>query len=133
MNELTKEIIDKCFESCTNQHQYWRNLYGIAFKNWDNIKNIEGFPKVSEKTNEYLFHKCIVFDQKYHPNVLNGGLWVNKGFGTDFDLKEDWVVDISKVKVFLNVIVNCRRCGEEYYNTELINGMCRCCDAELNS
>lgn len=101
MIELTKEIIDKCFEGCINQHQYWHNLYKTAFKNWDNIKNIEGFPKVSKKTNEYLFHKCIIFDQKYHPNVLNGGLWINKGFGTNYDLEKDWVIDISRVGVLL--------------------------------
>jgi len=28
-------------------------------------------------------------------------------------------------------LIKCCRCGEKYYGDELINGMCRCCDAEV--
>jgi len=101
MIELTKDIIDKCFENCIRQSQYWTNLYRIAFKNWNNIKSIKGFPKVSKETGTYLAQKCIDFDRKHHPEVMSGGLWLNKGFGVDYDLKEDWIIDISGVEVIL--------------------------------
>lgn len=100
MIKLTKEMIDNCFINCTKQSKYWGRLYRIAFSNWNKIKKISGFPKVSKKTNEYLFHKCIVFDGVNHPEVMSGGLWLDKGFGTNEDL-ENWNIDISGIEVLL--------------------------------
>ena len=67
----------------------------------NDIEKIEGYPKVSINTSEYLFGKAIRFDAKRHPSVMVGGLWLNLGFGWDPNMKEDWCVDISRVKIIL--------------------------------
>ena len=97
--DLPKDKIDKCFKNIERQAQYWDNLHRLAIPNWDKIKKIEGFPKVSKNTNTYLFDKAIEFDGLHHPSIMAGGLWIDKGFGTDFSLDRDWCVDISSVNI----------------------------------
>ncbi|NHI92124.1 MAG: hypothetical protein EAX96_06440 [Candidatus Lokiarchaeota archaeon] len=105
--KLEKNKIDEIFENVEKmetpeQYYYWRELFIRAFKNWDKIKKISGFPKVNKKTWFYICNKCIEFDNKYHKNeVLAGGLWVDKGFSQDNTL-EDWSIDISHVGIELN-------------------------------
>ena len=110
MIKLPKEKIDEIFNTAETQHDYWSALYRIAFPNWDNIKNIKGFPHVSEETNLYIIGKCKEWDESHDLKsesglpVMAGGLWMDKGFGTAFYGKycdKDWVIDISKVEITL--------------------------------
>ncbi len=92
--KLSKEIIDEIFEKAEGQADYAINLYRLAFPEWDNIKHVDGYPRVSETTNKYIFGKAILFDKEKHPNVMNGGLWLDKGFGTNEEVK-DWEITIE--------------------------------------
>lgn len=39
------------------------------------------------------------FDQEHHPDVMNGGLWMNNGFSSDHDEKMgDWEVDLTNMQ-----------------------------------
>jgi len=79
---MKKNDIDLLFETSKHQIDIALALYRIAFKNFDDIKTIDGHPVVSRETNEYLFESFINFDKKNHPEAMPGGLWMNKGFGT---------------------------------------------------
>ena len=96
--ELSKETIDEIFESAKDQYDYAIALYKIAFTDFEIINEIDGHPKVSKNTATYIFDKAIAFDKIHHPDVINGGLWLNKGFGSSEDMK-DWTVDISSCKL----------------------------------
>jgi len=98
--ELSKETIDEIFNTNTHQHDVALELYKIAFPNWDDIEELDGWPSVSRATGEYIMQRFIHFDREFHPTVINGGLWMNNGFSTlDTDYLEDWVIDTAKVNV----------------------------------
>lgn len=89
--ELTKQQIDTIFDEAEHQADYVIALYRCAFPNWDDIEKVNGYPSISKATNEYIFKKAIEFDKVNHPQVLNGGLWLNNGFKTVETMK-DWFV-----------------------------------------
>ena len=99
--QLTKETINEIFDLHNHQAQVCLHLYRIAFPKWDAIKSLNGYPTVSETTNKYIMGKFIELDQKNHPDVLAGGLWMNKGFSTYNPDKQvnDWEIDLSRVQI----------------------------------
>ena len=98
MKKLTKKQIDEIFEQAKEQYDYALALYKVAFPDFDDIKALDGHPKVSVETGKYLFDKAISFDREHHPDVVNGGLWLNKGFSSNDDVP-DWEIDISLVQI----------------------------------
>lgn len=103
MIKLTKEMIDKVFKDGMNEKEPHQadvliRIYKIAFPNWDNIKKINSWPRISKKTWMYIMSKFIAFDKKYHPKVMNGGIWLNNGFSNNENIK-DWVVDTSNCNI----------------------------------
>jgi len=103
MQTLTRDQIDAIFEDELNQENPHQSniairLYKIAIPNYDKVKSINGWPTISENTSVYIFEKFIRFDKKFHPNVLNGGLWLNKGFSTDRTL-EDWQISTENIRI----------------------------------
>ena len=103
MIRLSKETIDKIFEEAKDQYDYMIALYKIAFEDFNDIHFINGFPQVSEHTNSYLSGKSMEFDREKHPDVMNGGMWLNKGFGSNTNQpKDDWMIDVSTCKITYN-------------------------------
>lgn len=100
---LTKEQIDKCFEDVEHQADYIANIYKLVYPDWDNIKFIDGWPTAGKELHEYIFKKAISFDKEHHPNVINGGAWLNSGFSS---LEAErlglgpWELDKSTSEVF---------------------------------
>jgi hypothetical protein len=87
---ITKEEIDECFINNTHQADVWSALYKIVYSgmgqgrpHWDDIKLVDGFPKIGHEASKYIWEKFIAFDKVHHPEVLAGGLWLNKGFSED--------------------------------------------------
>lgn len=101
MIELTKKIIDKAFENAEHQADIVSALYRIAFPKWDSIGQIDGHPQVNTETDKYIFDLFIAYDKENHPDVVSGGLWLNKGFGSSDDI-EEWIVDTSNCKLTYN-------------------------------
>ena len=96
---LKKEVIDAIFENSKQQHETVSKLYGSVIPRFEEVKKVNHFPSTNKKTSEYIFSKAIEFDKKYHPNILNGGLWFNNGFSGDNETLKDFEVfiDISKL------------------------------------
>ena len=94
---LSKEKIDAIFETeLNNQEPHQQNiliaLYKVVFPNWTDIEKINGYPSTSRETNEYIFNKFIQFDRMFHPQIMNGGLWLNNGFSSLDETIPNWVV-----------------------------------------
>jgi hypothetical protein len=77
---LNKEQIDAIFTSSNHQSEVCIALYRLAFSDWDQLKSIEGWPGIGKEAGLYITRRFMEFDRKHHPDVLNGGLWMNKGF-----------------------------------------------------
>ena len=103
--DLSKEKIDQIFkehdEKKSHQSEAVISLYEVAIPDFrsDDIESISRHPTVNKETSSYLFGKCIDYDQKHHPNVMNGGLWLNQGFTTDDTMKESWKISMEGCEV----------------------------------
>ena len=96
--KLTKQKIDDIFQNAEIQSDYWFSLYRHVFPEWDNIESIDGHPRTSKNTSNYIFDKAIAFDKENHPKVISGGLWMNSGFGSKDDMK-DWEVNFNECNI----------------------------------
>ena len=75
-------------------------LYKIAFPQWDNIAAVDGWPKVSHRTWEYICDLFREFDRRMAPGVFAGGAWMNQGFSTlGSENMPDWKIDTSGCKI----------------------------------
>jgi hypothetical protein len=105
---ISERMIRKCFEgpfliagiavppdSAFPFERLWRKV----FPQWDRIDHIDGWPTVSDKTNKYIFEHFIRFDRAYHPDTFPGGMWLNAGWRSDSNFKDDWVVDTTTCTV----------------------------------
>lgn len=90
---LTQESIDQIFDTASVQSDYILALYRVAFPEWDNIASVDGHPQISEPTGLYIFERAIAFDKVNHPEIFNGGAWLNQGF-TSLDSEDipDWQI-----------------------------------------
>lgn len=86
--------IAKLFTKFNHQSDWILGLFRMIYKDWDKIEDIDGFPICTEFTNKWIFTLAIPFDQLNHPDVMNGGAWMNNGFSTidskgleDFEIK----------------------------------------------
>ena len=89
---LTKQQIDKVFDTAEHQADYVVGLYRLAIPNFDKVRQVHGYPIISELTANYIWDKSREFDKFHHPNVISGGIWMNNGFGVDKNL-DDWIVN----------------------------------------
>jgi hypothetical protein len=98
LKPLSKEVIDSFEEGAHSQADFVLGLYRYAFGSlWDNITSLDGYPSVSSKTWLYVCECAIRVDKRFHPEVLAGGLWMNRGFSTD-DSIEEWAVGFGSVR-----------------------------------
>lgn len=99
--KLNRKDIVEAIRTAEHQSDALISLYRMVFPDWDRIRDIEGWPAVSDDTWRALAREFITLDEKLHPEVLPGGLWMNKGFSTGPDLP-GWTVDLDGVKVEYN-------------------------------
>ena len=97
---LTRQFIDEVFAVCQTQGEALVTLYRAVFPNWDRIKQLNGFPACNDALWHYVCEKFFEFDRKFHPDVMAGGLWVDKGFSSlqGKDLP-DWTVRLCAVEL----------------------------------
>jgi hypothetical protein len=81
-----KAAIDQIFEAHTNQSDALVEIYKLVFPEWDAIEKINGFPKAGAELWKYICRGFMAFDRKHHPNVFNGGIWMNTGFTSNTEL-----------------------------------------------
>lgn len=95
-----QEKIDAIFEASENQEAAAVAVYTMTFPDWEKIVEIDGWPACGEKMHNYLFKKFIHLDREHHPEVMAGGLWMNRGFSINRKLG-DWEIDVSQAKIKL--------------------------------
>lgn len=93
-----QQHLQKIFEESEHQDSVIVKLYKMLFPDWETIQRIEGYPKVGQALNDYIFNLFIEFDRQHHPGCFNGGAWVNYGFSTSSHL-QPWEIDVSCCKV----------------------------------
>jgi hypothetical protein len=77
---LSKQEIDKIFQENDHQADVLLTLFKRVFPDWEKIKMLDGYPLAGKEVHQYITESFVRFDKKHHPKVLNGGLWMNKGF-----------------------------------------------------
>ena len=58
---LKKELLEALFENHTHQTEVIVAIYNMVFPDWDKIKKIHGWPKISNMANEFFFDKSCQF------------------------------------------------------------------------
>jgi len=102
---LTSVQIDQAFEGKKNQHDVLLEIYKLVYRDWNSIERICGYPTVGKALSDYIWERFRSFDEYYHPDVIKGGLWLNKGFSTNEKLNA-WKVDLSTAEVYYKKEVN---------------------------
>ena len=103
MINLVPDKIDLFFEDKDDQSEVFLGLYKFVFPEWDNIESINGYPTISNATSQYIFERFIAFDKIFHPDVMAGGLWMNRGFSIDHNMP-DWKVYLDECEVIYKVL-----------------------------
>ena len=98
MITLVPDKINLFFEDKDDQAEVFLSIYRYVFPDWDNIESISGYPTVSNNTSQFLFERFIAFDRIFHPDVISGGLWMNRGFSIDHNL-DDWKVSLDECQI----------------------------------
>lgn len=90
---LQKRLID-IFEQAEHQESALVNIYRLIFPDWEKITQVEGFPEVGKDLWKYICQLFIHFDSQHHPNVFNGGIWLNNGFSSN-DRLDGWAISLE--------------------------------------
>lgn len=100
--ELTEKEIDNLFKLYETPSQMTELLYRQVIPEYDKCTKLNGWPKTSRTTGQYIMELFIKKDKEYFSknkkNVLPGGTWMNYGFSND-DKMEDWIVNIDGLNV----------------------------------
>jgi hypothetical protein len=78
--------LQEIFEQAEHQERALIALYRMLIPDWERLERLEGFPVVGQEMWQYICQLFIDFDQRNHPHVLNGGLWIHAGFSSSGDL-----------------------------------------------
>jgi len=88
---LTQDQIDEIFDSAETQADYIIGLHKAALAahniDWDDIKQLDGYVRISPEGGAYLFDRAIRWDRRHCPGLLAGGGWLNRGFSSDQGLR----------------------------------------------
>lgn len=103
MNNFNSKAIDKIFKEefiseHPNQIRLIENIYALVIPNWDSVLNVNGFPICDKTSWKYICNKCMDFDEKFFPKVMNGGAWLNNGFSSDGNLGP-WEYSLENVAI----------------------------------
>ena len=90
--------LQKIFEQAEHQNSALVGIYKLIIPDWEQIERVEGFPEVGHEMWTYICQLFIDFDQRRHPKVLNGGLWINSGFASS-DSLDPWEIDFDRCRI----------------------------------
>ena len=94
MTRITPEQLDLIFEEATDQSDALIRIYKTVLPRWDEIERLDHWPSCNSKTWQEVAKRFMAFDRLHHPEVMNGGCWMNNGFSVDRKLK-DWQVSTA--------------------------------------
>jgi hypothetical protein len=103
---ITPEQVDAVFEAAVYQSDYVVGLFKLVIPEWDDIVQVDGYPRVNRTTQLALLEKAKAWDnaditaRKNDPDFvpyMAGGYWgLSVGWSENDDMP-DWVVDMSGV------------------------------------
>jgi len=96
-----KDHIKAIFARHEHQSDALIGIYKMVLPDWDRIEAIEGFPEAGNNLWTFICRQFIEFDQKYHPDVFNGGIWMNNGFSSNRHLGP-WEISFENCKVIMS-------------------------------
>jgi hypothetical protein len=92
---FSKSVIDEICKKAPDVSTAFLGFYRIAVPEFDNVKQIDGFPVVSDKTAIYCIDQLMAISKEpYDVNML----WLNKGFSSDKSIPE-WKISVENVKL----------------------------------
>ncbi len=71
------------------------NCIGWLIPDWIASERLEGFPVVGREMWQYICQLFIDLDQRHHPEIFKGGLWINAGFSSSADLGP-WEISMDR-------------------------------------
>jgi len=89
---LPSEDISKLLNDSTSIEEFIINLHKavVGEEKFDSMEKLNGYVRCSKVTWEFICEKII---EKF--KVSNAGLvWMNYGFGVDYGMTEDFIIDI---------------------------------------
>ncbi len=96
-----KEHILAVFAMHEHQSDALIDIYKLVLPDWEGIEKIEGFPEAGNDLCKFICRQFIEFDQKHHPDVFKGGIWMNNGFSSNSHL-EPWEISFENCKVIMS-------------------------------
>jgi len=96
-----KEHIKMIFAEHKQQSDALIDIYKLVLPDWDRIEAIEGFPEAGNDLWKLICRQFIEFDQKHHPDVFKGGIWMNNGFSSNDNL-EPWEISFGNCTVIMS-------------------------------
>ena len=93
--EKLQHRLQEIFETAEHQERALIALYRMLIPDWDRLERLEGFPVVGQELWQYICQLFIDFDQQHHPQLFNGGLWINTGFSSSRELGP-WEINFDK-------------------------------------
>jgi len=92
---FSKTIINNICDKSPDVVTAFLNLYKFAIPAFDQVKQIKGFPLISEKTAEYCLDK--LHEKTNDPWEVNS-LWLNKGFSSEHGIS-DWEISTENIPI----------------------------------
>jgi len=93
-----QHCLQEVFEHAVHQNSALIRIYKLLIPDWERIERLEGFPEVGQEMWRYICNLFIDFDQRHHPDVFNGGIWVNNGFSSSENLGP-WEISLDQCNV----------------------------------
>lgn len=90
--------LQQIFEQAEHQEAVLIGLYKMLIPAWDRIERIEGYPVVGQAMWKYIANLYVHYDQEHHPQIFNGGLWLNQGFSSSEDLGP-WEISMDRCNI----------------------------------
>lgn len=93
-----KDHIKTIFERHNNQSDILIDIYKLALPDWDQIEMIDHSPEAGQDLWEFICKQFIDFDRRNHPEVFNGGIWLNNGFSSKGNVNP-WEISFENCRV----------------------------------
>lgn len=95
--EKLQRRLQEIFEKAEHQERALIELYRMVIPDWDRLERLEGFPVVGQEMWKYICQLFIDLDQRHHPGIFKGGLWMNAGFSCSGDLGP-WEISMDRCR-----------------------------------
>ncbi len=95
--EKLQRRLQEIFEKAEHQERALIELYRMVIPDWDRLERLEGFPVVGQEMWKYICQLFIDLDQRLHPEIFKGGLWMNAGFSCSGDLGP-WEISMDRCR-----------------------------------